>query len=427
MASRTRLEQRFHDLHLSQTDALRQFTAEARRLGEGELHISARQMKRWLAGGAPIPRQIACRVLEGWLHEPVSRLLGPPDSVDTLAGVIDEGSMMTEAGRRSVEHAVEASSALDPSALEHLQAATDNAAHDYLNRSSLEMLPELVALRDAIYAQLDRTHKPLQQAELYLQAGKVCGLLSSVAFDLGQPGVADDLARAAHTYGSVIDHPSLRAWARALQVAVALWDDRPRRAVTLAEAALAEAPVGTAQVRLYSTRARALALIGARDEAAADLDAAAEQLDRAGRDPFLDGAGELDFGRSRAALCASSMWVALGDGLRAENAATEALSIFGALSDRARWSSGQVAASVDLATSRAINDNLAGVGDALDSVFSLPPKQRTEAVSQRLTNLGRVISRPRYRSIEASRIGEEIEAFNAANLRTTVRAAISAG
>ncbi|ANY05769.1 hypothetical protein AFB00_05005 [Pseudonocardia sp. HH130630-07] len=333
---------------------------------------------------------------------------------------------MTEAGRRAVEHAVEASSALDPSALEHLQASADSAAHDYLTRSSLDLLPDLIALRDAVYTQLDRTHKPLQKAELYLQAGKVSGLLSSVAFDLGQPVVADDLARAAHTYGSVIDHPSLRAWARALQVTVALWDDRPRKAVTLADAALAEAPAGTASVRLHATRARALALIGARDEAAADLDAALDQLDQAGNDEFFDRAGELDFGRSRTSLCASFTWVALADGVRGETAATEALSAFAALPPAQRWGSGQVAASVDLAISRVLNSDLAGAEQALTPVFALAPGRRTEAVSQRLTGLARIVGSPRLRSAEAERIGGQIEAFNAASLRTTVRTAISA-
>jgi hypothetical protein len=33
---------------------------------------------------------------------------------------------------------------------------------------------------------------------------------------------------AAHTYGSVVDHPSLCAWARALQVAVMFWTAHPR-------------------------------------------------------------------------------------------------------------------------------------------------------------------------------------------------------
>jgi hypothetical protein len=46
------------------------------------------------------------------------------------------------------------------------------------------MLTDLVRLRDTVYEQVDRTHKPRQQAELYLLAGLVCGLLSSVSFDL---------------------------------------------------------------------------------------------------------------------------------------------------------------------------------------------------------------------------------------------------
>ncbi len=70
------------------------------------------------------------------------------------------------------------------------------------------MLTDLVLLRDTLYEQLDRTHKPHQQADMYLLAGLVCGLLSSVSWDLGHPEVAEKQARAAHTYGSVIDHPS---------------------------------------------------------------------------------------------------------------------------------------------------------------------------------------------------------------------------
>ena len=211
---RTRLEQKLRAARLSQRDVLRRFPEEAARLGEGEIFVSERQLKRWLAGGAPTPRAVACRVLEAWFGEPVERLLGPPDQIATVDGA--GGDVVAEAGRRSVEHAIDAASALDPSALEHLHAAAQRAAHACLITPPLEMLTDLVQLRDTVYVQLDRTHKPRQQAELYLLAGQVCGLLSSVSFDLGHPGVAEEQARAAHTYGSVIDHPSLCAWARAL-------------------------------------------------------------------------------------------------------------------------------------------------------------------------------------------------------------------
>lgn len=100
--------------------------------------------------------------------------------------------------------------------LEQLHAAAGKAATAYYITPPLEMLTDLVALRDTIYDQLDRTHKPLQQAALYLLAGQVCGLLSSVSWDLGLVNPAEEQARAAYTYGCVIDHPSLQAWARAI-------------------------------------------------------------------------------------------------------------------------------------------------------------------------------------------------------------------
>ena len=265
---------------------------------------------------------------------------------------------------------------------------------------------------------------------MYLLAGQACGLLSSVSFDLGHPGVAEEQARAAHTYGSVIDHPSLCAWARALQVTVMFWTGQPRRAAGLAEAALGTAPPGTARVRLHATRARALALLGARDEVGAELAAAADQLDLAGDDEFLDGiGGELDFGRSRHALCASSAYIALSDGVRAEAAATRALEIFAGLDEERRWGLGVVSAAVDLATARALRGDLAGAEAALTGVFSLPVAERTESVAQRLLGLGRIVSLPGNRgAAEATRLGESIESFTATSLaRTTARPAIGPG
>ena len=422
---RTRLEQKLWNARLSQRDVLRRFPEEALRQGEGEIFVSERQLKRWLAGGAATPRAVACRVLETWFDEPVERLLGPPD--DFTAPDPDGGDLVADAGRRSVEHAIDAASALDPSVMEHLHAAARTAAHAYLTTPPLQLLTDLVALRDTVYTQLDRTHKPRQQAELYLLAGQVSGLLSSVSFDLGHPGVAEELARAAHTYGSVIDHPSLCAWARALQVTVAFWTGQPRRAAAIAEAALIAAPVGTARVRLHATHARALALIGARDEVGTELAAAADQLDRPGavEEPPRPG-GELAFDRSRHALCASSAYVALADGARAETAAVDALDIFAALPDPQRWGSGAVSAAVDLATARALRGNLAGTETALDDVLTLPTGERTEAVSLRLHGLGRILGAPRYRgAAEAARLGARIEAFTAASLgRTTARPSI---
>ncbi|MDN2495972.1 hypothetical protein FHY52_04570 [Nocardia nova] len=313
---------------------------------------------------------------------------------------------------------------LDPSAIEHLHAAAGRAARDYYAKPSLEMLTDLLALRDTVYTQLDRTRKPKQQAELYLIAGQVCGLLSSVSWDLGLRNAAEEQARAAHTYGNVIDHPSLQAWARALQVTVTFWGGYPRRAASIAANALEGAPVGTARARLHSVNARALAMIGARGEVRAELDAAVDELDRAGGDEFLDGiGGELAFDRARRGLCAGASYVALGDGDQAEHEAAAAIQLFSASASNEQWAAGLLGAHVDLGAARTLKGDLAGAKHALAPVFELPASRRTEAIAQRLHALSRVLGTARYRcATEALELGGEIEDFT-----TTTLASIAAG
>ncbi|MGH3833338.1 MAG: hypothetical protein ACRDRS_23375 [Pseudonocardiaceae bacterium] len=243
----------------------------------------------------------------------LSRITGvtPPPS-GTVAVVMSEQELIVNAGRESVRHAIEAASALDLSALEHLHDAAQRAARAYYITPPRAMFTDLVHLRDTVYEQLGRTHKPRQQAELYSLVGLVCGLLSSVSWDLGYTEVAEEQARAAHTYGSVIDYLSLCAWVRALQATVMFWTARPRCAASLAATALETAPVGTARVRLHSVHARSLALIGARQGVRA----------------------------------------ALGDGDQAEIEAIAALALFGEMPERSRWAAGELGAGVDLAAAR---------------------------------------------------------------------------
>ncbi|HEX5403149.1 MAG TPA: hypothetical protein VFX16_12685 [Pseudonocardiaceae bacterium] len=368
-------------------------------------------------------------MLEHWWNEPVERLFGPPDNTPSRVQLTEE-ELIVNAGRESVEHAIEAASALDPSALEHLHAAAGQAARAYYVVPPLILLTDLVRLRDTVYGQLDRTHKPRQQAELYLIAGQVCGLLSSVSWDMGHPDVAEEQARAAFTYGQVIDHPSLCAWARALQTTVAFWTGQPRRAATIAASALDSAPVGTARARLHAVHARSLAMIGARQEVEIELNAAANELDRAGDDPFLDEiGGELGFDRSRRALCAGASFVVLGDGERAERDAIAALDLFGKMPEQVRWGAGELGARVDLATARTLSGDLAGTEEALSAVLALPPDRRTEAISLRLASLGRMLGGKQFQgAVEASRMGEAIEDFTAHSLgRVTARPEITSG
>lgn len=412
---RTRLEQLAGEKHMSPADFVRAFVLQASGLNE-KTAVSIATAKRWLGGQGGSPHPASRRVLEAWFELTVEELFGPP-SPGTAQRITGQ-ELAVNAGRDSARHAIAAASALDPSALEQLQAEAIAAAHAYYVTKPLDMLTNLVALRDTVYSQLDRTNKPLQTAELYLIAGEVCGLLSSVSWDLGLAATAEEQARAAYTYGSIIDHPSLQAWARALQVMVTFWSGHPRRAVGVATAALEKAPLGTARARLHSVHARSLAMIGARGEVRSELEAAADQLDRSGSDPFLDEiGGELGFDRARRSLCAGAAYVALGEGEFAEDEATTAIELFAALPADQRWSAGALGAQVDLAAARTLRGDLAGAKDALVPVFDLEPTRRTEAIALRLYALSKMLGTSRFHgAVEAGELGNAIEDFTSISL-----------
>ena len=417
---RTRLGQLAQRAHLSLPEFVNRFHATALRCGEGDVEISERQAKRWLAGVAATPRPVCRRILEQWWGEPVSRLLGPPDGdAVEVATALSEEELIMNAGRDAMDHALNAAaSTLDPSALEQLHAAARYAGRAYYTTSPWTMFTDLVRLRDTLYELLDRTTKPQQQTELYLLAGLVCAHLANVCHALGRADVAEKHARAAYTYGNLIDHPSLCAWARYLQVYLMLSTGRPRQGANLAEASLDITSDGTARAFLYASQARALSSIGARQEVQAALGTASDELQRGDGGTFLDDL-DLDWGfdQTLLTLYAASSFVHLGDGDQAEAQCTIALQLFGDMPDADRWIQHELAARVDLATARILRGDLAGTGESLGPVFAVAPELRTEAVARKLGNLGRMLGAARYRNAaEATRIGEAIEDFTARRL-----------
>ncbi len=427
-APRTRLEQRVQLAHLSLAEFVTRFRDAALECGEKHAAISERQAQRWLAGEASTPRPVCRRVLEHWWQEPVARLLGPPESSTVAVGaVLTEEELIVNAGRESMEHALDAASVLDPSALEHLHSATRQAASVFYQTPPLTMFTDLVRLRDIAYEQLDRTSKPRQRAELYLVAGQVCGLLAAVCINLGHLAAAQEQARAAHTYGSLVDNPTLCAWAREYQTHIAFWTGHPRRAASLAAASLDAAPAGITRAALSGMQARVLSSIGARQEVRAALDAAEGELQRAGGDPFFDVIGaELIYDHPRHTAIAGSSFLALGEGEQAEAQASTALQLFSDVPEHDRWVEGESAVRVDLATARVLRDDLAGAQDALGPVFAVRPALLGESVARRLANLGHLLGSTRYRNAgEAASLGEAIEHFTAHRLAHTALRAIT--
>lgn len=408
---RTRLEQRAVAEHLSVREFCAAYHEAGKQLGEA-VYVSDTQVKRWFRGKCGLPRGVACRVLEHWWGESVNALFGAPLQ-QPVTSEQDDAQLLTATAREASHHAISAAARLEGSALEQLHADVCRAARSYFTAAPRDLLHELVQLQRVVRDQFDRTRKPHQHIELYLVLGQVSGLMSSLSWALGNLDAAQRHARAAHTYGQVIDHPSLCAWTRALQVTATFWSGQPAHAVELATAALDFAPAGTARARLQSVRARALALIGSRDEAHIALQDAADELTRPRVDALLDGTGgELGFSPARQALCASTAHVVLGDPSNAERDAATALTRFATLPEVDQWPAGVVGAHIDLATARTMRGDIAGAEQALNPVFELQPSRRTAALTHRLTYLGRTLSARQLRgSAEQIRISERIAEF----------------
>lgn len=167
-------------------------------------------------------------------------------------------------------------------------------------------------------------------------------------------------------------------------------------------------------------------MLGGRDEATTALNSSSDKLDVSGNDTLMDEiGGEFGFDRARHALCIGASYVLLGNARLAEAGATRALELFDARPPHERWNAGTLAARVDLGAARVLGADLAGTEEALAPVLILKPEWRTEALSNRITKLGRALRAARYRgATEASRIGEAIEDFTANSLARSPRRAI---
>ncbi len=136
--------------------------------------------------------------------------------------------------------------------------------------------------------------------------------------------------------------------------------------------------------------------------------------------------GEFGFDRARHALCVGATYVLLGNTTLAEAGATRALKLLAARQPHERWNAGSLAARVDLGAARLLGGDLAGTEDALAPVFTLEPEWRTQALSNRIVKLGRILHTAQYRgAAECRRIGEAIEDFTANSLSRSARRAIA--
>lgn len=417
--------------------AARELAGETGQERLARLTVSPRQFDRWIYGEiSTLPRDGARQVLERLFDRRADELFStepilmspaqPASSAEPATGesVGDEvEDLVLLAATESREHADRlAVHGVDPVAVARLESEIAVLAGEFATLAATAVLPRAQRLRRLACHLLDRTPRPEQARELYLIAGAACGLLSGASFDLGYRDAAAAHADAVWTYGSLINHDGLKAWARGMQALLANWSGRAFQAQQLAVDGLRHAPAGAARVRLHAIAARASAQLGDPAQTAGSVAAGGAALAERGEDELHDRiGGEFGFSAARQAWCISTAYVQLKDVPAAVHHAERALSLYRDLPAADRTPKAEAGAHVDLATAYLLQGELEGAEEALRWVLALPGEHRVDGVYQRLAKVRALLRATRLQdAATARRLLDSVEAFIAPVLPLSV-------
>lgn len=396
------------------------------------LKLGLRQFSRWVAGDVmKRPQASAVMIVEATFERSIEDLLGPPETLTTdvtvptagwagpgrspqRAQVTTESDWVAVTAHEAGEHATDhGSHSIPPMTIEQFRDDVIRLARIYAETPPLDVHVEAVRIRDRVYTQIERTRRPAQAADLYLIAGQLCGIIASAAFGLGYRDATVENCRAAYTYGDLLDHNGLRAWARGIHAQVAWRAGQASAALDLIRSARQFAEPGTSALRLHCLEARAWSYLGAPVEAIRAVEASEVERERAnGTDEFYDQVGgEFAFGPARQAMSNGSALLQVRQAAQAIEKAELVidLSVEDGLPDTDLV---LVAARADLALARLMQRQLDGALDAIRPVFHVAPTYRRRNLIERLITIRTLLSREPWRSTPAAiELARTIEDF----------------
>jgi len=334
--------------------------------------------------------------------------------------------LVAAAAAQACGHAARtAVSGIGPGTVEQLTADVVRLGRAYVAGAPLPLFAAMHQALDRVQGALDQKAYPAQVRDLTFLAGALCGLMSNGTLDLGREDAADDLARAAWTYGTVIDHGPLIGWARGTQALAAIWDHRYADAVRYAEEGLTRLPSGTGAVRLHAIRARALA--GHRDftQARAAITAATDASGGGQADPLHDGmAGEFAFPAAKLHYYQALVATRAGYTAEAQAAALSAVKLYEAAPRAARSYGCEALAYVQLATARLMSGDADGAAEAIGGLLRLDPGRRISSLHEHLDACRELLHDPAFRgSAAAAELARQLAAFSAVSITSALPAA----
>lgn len=326
------------------------------------------------------------------------RSLSLPSPPDHLLAPPSRRALAADASASARFSRFIASRNTDACAVEQLDAEVFTLARQYVSRPVSELYTGIRGLRDETFDLLRGRQRPRQTSDLYVTAGRLCGLSAHVSLDLGDYASAMTHAHTAWACAEEADHNGLRAWVRAVQSLISFWDGDPITAAAFARAGQSFPAPGTAGVRLASLEARALSMAGDRDGATAAL----RRAERT-RDYLRDGdemPGMFSFPHAKQLAYAGTTHLSLGDSgnvRQAINCAAAAVDLYRDTDSDDRSTGDLFAAHLDLVRGHMLAGDANAAEAMLTFVLDSPPALLSASIRRRLNGLANDLAATQYR------------------------------
>ena len=379
----------------SQQDLVNELVALGNRCGERNLGLTFKQVSRWEQGWArprPPYTKLLCMLFEASANE--LGLHGPSTSAAQAAASATLANPVTDLVRTGTgepapaEHASHSGlleltvmpavavepprpawedmgvepytmefprltdgSLLPPDTLERLDAVLTELDRAYSKECPAELFVLARSFRVRVDQLIHGRHTLKDIRELYVYAAWLSELLAWLSHDLGSPSTAEAYAVDCYRHADQAEHDELCAWAMDALASIALYDKRPRCALTAARKGMARAALPhPLAVRLRAQAARAHARMGQRaqcDELIIEATELYERLPSRAPRRFVVDTGPLASYAITSYPASASVW--LGNFEEAKLRAEAALQVHSAVPEESRCPTREAITRIDLA------------------------------------------------------------------------------
>lgn len=278
--------------------------------------------------------------------------------------------------------------------LDTLHESAARLAVTYLSSPPAPMLIEAVELRAELLRRLHQhDYRSRQASDLLMTLGRVQGVLSYAALDLGRPDAAMTHATAAWMCGERIGSNELRAWVRGTQSLISRFDQHYVAAEQLALTGLQYPVVGTGRLRLLAGLAQSRANLGNSSGAIGALDMAERERAVLTTDDEIGGLFEFSRAKQYYYAGSSLMWLpGRTDLQRAARDATQAYTIWEDEPPASRSLDDEALAHIYAATAYTRLGDLDAAQSAVAPILTLPDDRLISWILRRLRNLAEIVS-----------------------------------